>query len=94
MYNGGKKELCYYLKVHFLVRKLISDPDRATEARRLSCNRTQTKVVIGLLTAHNNLSRHLCIMGIRNDPICRRCGIEEETSVHVLCECEALASLR
>jgi len=22
------------------------------------------------------------------------CGIEDETSVHVLCECEALASLR
>jgi len=30
-------------------------------------------------------------MGIGNDPICR---IEEETSVHILCECEALASLR
>ena len=24
----------------------------------------------------------------------RKCGNEEETSVHVLCECEALASLR
>ena len=26
--------------------------------------------------------------------ICRKCGTEEETSVHVLCECEALASVR
>jgi molybdopterin converting factor small subunit len=24
----------------------------------------------------------------------RKCGTEEETSVHILCECEALASLR
>jgi hypothetical protein len=24
----------------------------------------------------------------------RKCGTEEETSAHVLCECEALASLR
>jgi len=33
-------------------------------------------------------------MGLCNDPICRKCGTEEETSVHILCECEALASLR
>jgi hypothetical protein len=32
-------------------------------------------------------------MGLCNDPICRKCGTEEETSVHILCECEALASL-
>jgi hypothetical protein len=33
-------------------------------------------------------------MGLRNDPMCKKCGTEEETSVHILCECEALASLR
>jgi len=33
-------------------------------------------------------------MGIGNDPRCRKCGTGEETSVHILCECEALASLR
>jgi hypothetical protein len=27
-------------------------------------------------------------------PIFRKCGTEEETLVHILCECEALASLR
>jgi hypothetical protein len=32
-------------------------------------------------------------MGLYNDPICRKCVTEEETSVHILCECEALASL-
>jgi hypothetical protein len=26
--------------------------------------------------------------------MCRKCGAEEETSVHILCECEALASFR
>jgi len=26
--------------------------------------------------------------------MCRKCGTEEEASVHILCECEALASLR
>jgi hypothetical protein len=33
-------------------------------------------------------------MGLSDNPICRKCGTEEETSVHVLCACESLASLR
>jgi len=32
-------------------------------------------------------------MGLSSNPPCRKCGTEEER-VHVLCECEALASLR
>jgi hypothetical protein len=66
----------------------------ATRARLLSFNRTQSRVVIGLLTGHNTLRRHLYVMGLINAPTCRKYGTEEETLVHVLCECEALASLR
>jgi len=33
-------------------------------------------------------------MGLSNDPTCKKCGMEEETSVHILFECEALASFR
>jgi hypothetical protein len=33
-------------------------------------------------------------MGLSNNPTCRKDGTEEETSVHILCECEALASVR
>ena len=32
--------------------------------------------------------------GLSSNPTYRKCGNEEETSVHILCECEALASLR
>ena len=74
--------------------ELIPGPDLATGARLLSFNGTQTKVVISLLTGHNTLRRHLCIMGLGDNPICGRCGTEEENSVHNLSECEALASLR
>jgi len=56
--------------------------------------RTQSRVVIGFLTGHNTLRKHLYIMGVNNNPTCRKCGTEEETSVHILCECETLASLR
>jgi len=33
-------------------------------------------------------------MGMTNSPLYRRCGAEEETPSHILCECEALASCR
>ena len=47
-----------------------------------------------LLAGHNTLRRHLHIMGLCDSPICRKCGAGEESSVHILCECETLASLR
>jgi hypothetical protein len=43
--------------------ELICGPDLATRARLLSFNRTQSRVVIGLLTEHNTLRRCLYIMG-------------------------------
>ena len=49
--------------------------------------------MIGLLTGHNTLRGHLNLMGITNSPLCRRCGEEDETSAHILCGCESLASL-
>jgi hypothetical protein len=33
-------------------------------------------------------------MGLSSNPTCRKCVTEEETSVHIFCECEALASFR
>jgi hypothetical protein len=60
----------------------------------LSFNRTQSRVVTGLLTGHNSLRRHLYLLGLLDSPLCRGCGVKEETSAHILSECEALASLR
>jgi len=33
-------------------------------------------------------------MGLNDNPTCRKCGTKVGTSAHILCECEALASLR
>ena len=65
-------------------RKLISGLISATKARLLSFNRTQSRVVTGLLTEHNTLRSHLYVKGLNNNPTCRKCGTEEETSVHIL----------
>ena len=83
-----------HLLVYYINSKLISGPSLAIKARLLPFNRTQFRVVTGLLAGHNTLRRHLCVMGLSSNPSCRKCGTEEETSVHILCACEALCSLR
>ena len=77
-----------------LAREKISVPSPSLKTWLLSFNRTQPRVVIGLRTGHNRLRRHLHLMGLSCSPLCKNCGAEEETSTRVLCECEALASLR
>jgi hypothetical protein len=77
-----------------LARELISGPSIAVRTRLLSFSRKKSRVVTGLLTGHNTLRRHLHIMGLSDSPFCRKCRAEEETSAHVLCECEALATHR
>ena len=75
-------------------QELIMGPNLDAKAKLMSFNRTQSTAVIGLLTGHNTLRRHLHILGLTDSPLCRKCGGVEETSAHILCECEALASLR
>jgi hypothetical protein len=73
-------------------RELISGPCLGAEARLLSFNRTQSRSVTGLPNGHNTLRRHH-LMGLSDSPLYRRCAAEDETSAHILRECEALASL-
>ena len=75
-------------------RELISGPDLATRARLLSFNRTKSRAVIGILTGYNTSRRHIYIMGLSDNLTNRKFSTEDETSVHILCVCEVLASLR
>ena len=72
-------------------RELISGPCLGVKARFLSFNRTQSRAVTGVLTGHNALRRYLHLMGLSGSPLCGRCGAEDETLAHILCEREALA---
>ena len=70
-------------------RELISGPCLGAKFRFLSFNRTQSRVFTGLLTGHNTLRGHLYLMGLSDNPMCRRCGAEDETPAYNPCECEA-----
>ena len=69
-------------------RKPISSPSPTAKTRLLSFNRTQFRAVTGLCTGHNILRKHFYVMGLIDSPLSRRCGAEDETSAHVLCECQ------
>jgi len=72
----------------------ISGHNLGAKTKDMFFSRTQSRAVIGLLTDHNTLRRHLYLPGLLGSPLRRRCGKMEETSTYILCECEALASLR
>ena len=69
--------------------ELMSGPSPA-RTRLLTFNRWQSSVVTG----HITLRRHLYIKGLIDSPLDMRCAAEKETSAHVFCECEALATLK
>jgi len=73
---------------------LSRGPSLGTRAKFMTLNRILSRVVTGLLTGHYTLRRHLHLLGLLASPLCRKCGVREETSAHIRCECEALASLR
>lgn len=47
-----------------------------------------------LLTGHCRPNGHLRIMKAVNDPLCRSCNNEEETTLHALCSSEVYAKYR
>jgi len=73
---------------------LILGPSLGTRAKFMTFNRIQSRANIGLLMGHNTLWRHLYLLGLHDSPLCRKCGVAEETSAYILCECESLASFR
>jgi hypothetical protein len=75
-------------------RELISGRCLGAKATFVYFNMTQSRAITGLLTGHNTLRRHLHLNRLSDSPLCRRCGAQDETSAHILSECEALASLR
>ena len=74
----------------FQSHELISGTSPATEGRLLSIDRTKCSVITVLLTGQNTLRRHPYVMGLCKNRTCRKSGTEEETSAHILYECETV----
>ncbi|KAJ8961350.1 hypothetical protein NQ318_014593 [Aromia moschata] len=91
-----EKHISHWAKVPGLKlsRMFIGEPSWNKSKDFIKLGRNQLRWIVGLFTGHCPLMRHLTTIGVKNDPDCRRCGEEEETSLHILCECPALAAAR
>ena len=59
----------------------------------LSLSRNNLRKLVGILTGHNPLKKHLHTIGASNDPHCDLCGDIESTE-HFLCHCPAYIKSR
>lgn len=92
-----KQHLLYWEKLPGLTysKRFIDGPSCKRKVELLSMSRNQIRLVVGLLTGHMSTRTHLRrIKKYDGDLSCRLCGKEPETSMHILCSCEALAKRR
>jgi hypothetical protein len=73
---------------------LIHGPSAKRTKDLLRLNRDQLRWMVGLLTGHCHLKGHLFKLGLTADPFCKRCLEDDESSIHILCDCEAVAYTR
>jgi ribonuclease HI len=60
----------------------------------LNLEKHNLRVLTGLLTGHCTLRYHMHKLGLNDQPTCRLCLEEDETSEHIMCHCEAITRLR
>jgi len=75
-------------------KEMISGRCRRRERELLALPRQTLRLVIGVLTGHTQVGRHLSIMGLNQDPLCNYCIVAEESASHFLCHCDYFATLR
>jgi hypothetical protein len=74
---------------------MMVKPSQSLTVDVLQLSRRQIRAVTGLMTGHCNLRKHLYIIVIvKENPVCRLCSEEEETTFHIVFECEVLARWR
>ena len=85
----GRGQILHTVNWHFTdgcrqAKMFLKDPDKQLSCFALGIKRKQLRVLVGVLTGHIALNRHLSVVKIWSDPLCPACGEEEETSYHLL----------
>jgi hypothetical protein len=76
------------------VKQFISGPSLglAKLIVGLQLKRKEIRLLVGLLTGHVALRRHLFLLNKEEDPMCPHCGEAEETAMHFLGNCSAFTA--
>lgn len=60
----------------------------------LNLTRVRLRNLVGILTGHCGLNRHLTLIGVKESTMCDECGAEEETAMHFISDCPRYLELR
>lgn len=75
-------------------KQLIGSYDKRRTEVYLNQPKGKLKMLVGLLTGHCRLNKHMHRLGITNCETCRYCMEDSETSEHVLMNCPAFSRTR
>ncbi|XP_069356405.1 uncharacterized protein [Maniola hyperantus] len=68
--------------------------DKRQTNKLLRLDRGKLRKVVGLITGHSPLNKHLFVIGVTDSPLCRACMEVDETPTHVVLECTGVAEQR
>ena len=74
-------------------KRFFRRPDEKWSKDLLLMDRTEIRRIVGAITGHFWLNKHLETMGLSNSPMCA-CGLGEETGIYIICECPIFFTLR
>jgi hypothetical protein len=72
----------------------LKKPNSGLTRYLLRLPRSKLRILVGLITGHCPLNKHLHNIGLIDKPICIACGMEDESAFHLLCDCPCVISLR
>lgn len=75
-------------------KTIIKGPDLGNTKFLLNKSRDDLRCIMGAITGHCTLNKHLNRMRLADSPLSRRCNEEDETPLHLLTSCPALANER
>ncbi|KAJ8914040.1 hypothetical protein NQ315_017559 [Exocentrus adspersus] len=92
--DGKSREWWRKLPQQRQAKMFIKERSASLTDDLLGQNRKAIRIIVGLLTGHCRFNKHMSLMGLAEEATCRFCSEEEETAVHVMCQCEGLARLK
>ena len=75
-------------------KQTVSGPQKTRTRDLLKLGRRKLRAVVGVLTGHFRLRRHLHIMQLVDSPLCEQCMEADETALHFIGECPAFTRAR
>ncbi|XP_011305778.1 uncharacterized protein [Fopius arisanus] len=90
----GESPKAWKYKICRKARAIMPDPSKKRSKHLLVMDRKSLAIMITLLTGHDRFKEHCRVIGMDSDGRCRFYNETKEDSLHILCDCPALAATK